>query len=69
MQYDPKSTLKEFNILMSDIRKAIPDQYSAFVNQKEVITKSARIEKKDQVVTTSNCKCYSKMPCFAYRVQ
>jgi len=46
MQYDPKSTLKEFNILMSDIRKAIPDQYSAFVKQKEIITKSARIEEK-----------------------
>ena len=46
MQYDPKSTLKEFNILMLDIRKAIPDQYSAFLDQKEVITKSARVDGK-----------------------
>lgn len=46
MQYDPESTLKEFNLLMSDIRKTIPEQYSAFLNEKDAITKSARIDEK-----------------------
>ncbi|MDD5613600.1 MAG: carboxymuconolactone decarboxylase family protein [Candidatus Omnitrophica bacterium] len=46
MQYEPKSTLDEFNRLMADIRKSIPDQYQAFISQKDAITKEGTIPEK-----------------------
>ena len=46
MQYDPKETLKEFNKLMTDIRKSIPNEYSAFINIKDTLVKSGRLPEK-----------------------
>lgn len=61
MQYDPKATLKEFNLLMSDIRKSIPEQYSAFLNEKKIITKSGKVDEKTKwlllLVSSVTQKC------------
>ena len=46
MQYDPKETLEEFNRLMVDIRKTIPESYEAFINEKDVVTKSGKVPEK-----------------------
>ena len=46
MQYDPKGTLDEFNRLMTDIRKAIPETYGAFIKEKEAITGKGKIPEK-----------------------
>lgn len=46
MQYDPKGTLDEFGKLMVDIKKTIPEEYAAFIGEKDVITKSNRLPAK-----------------------
>jgi alkylhydroperoxidase/carboxymuconolactone decarboxylase family protein YurZ len=46
MQYNPKETLSEFNQLMRDIEKAIPEHYKAFINEKTTITRSGKIDEK-----------------------
>lgn len=46
MQYDPKGTVDEFNRLMTDIRKAIPEQYDAFIKEKEVFTAEGKVPEK-----------------------
>lgn len=46
MRYNPKETLDEFNKLMLDIEKTIPEQYKAFINEKTAITKKGRIDEK-----------------------
>lgn len=46
MQYDPKATISEFNRLMTDIRQTIPDEYGAFIGEKEAITKDGRLPEK-----------------------
>jgi alkylhydroperoxidase/carboxymuconolactone decarboxylase family protein YurZ len=46
MMYEPKATLGEFNKLMTEIRQAIPEEYGAFINEKEKITKSNRLPEK-----------------------
>ncbi len=46
MQYDVKNTLEEFNELMRDIRKTIPEQYGEFIKEKESIIHSGKIQKK-----------------------
>ncbi|MFA5088252.1 MAG: carboxymuconolactone decarboxylase family protein [Candidatus Omnitrophota bacterium] len=46
MQYDPKKTVEEFNVLMTDIRKAIPKEYDVFINGKQAITQANRVPEK-----------------------
>jgi len=46
MQYDSKSTLKEFDRLMTDIARAIPHPYKAFIDEKKAITQSGKIDEK-----------------------
>ncbi len=46
MRYNPKETLDEFNKLMLDIEKTIPEQYKAFINEKTTITKKGKIDEK-----------------------
>jgi alkylhydroperoxidase/carboxymuconolactone decarboxylase family protein YurZ len=46
MQYDTTKTMDEFNKLMVDIRQTVPDQYAAFMNEKEKITKSGKVDEK-----------------------
>ncbi|HOX22923.1 MAG TPA: carboxymuconolactone decarboxylase family protein [Elusimicrobiales bacterium] len=46
MQYDPKKTREEFNQLMVDVRKSIPEEYQAFIAQKEKLMKSGRVPDK-----------------------
>lgn len=46
MQYEPKNTLTEFNKLMTDIRQTIPEQYGAFISEKEALTRSGSIDEK-----------------------
>mgnify|MGYP000532060111 CR=1 FL=1 len=46
MQYDPKKTLDEFDSLMRDIAKAIPEQYKAFINEKQAFTKMGKVDEK-----------------------
>jgi alkylhydroperoxidase/carboxymuconolactone decarboxylase family protein YurZ len=46
MQYDPKKTMDEFDSLMRDIAKTIPEQYKAFVSEKQVITKPGKVDEK-----------------------
>jgi alkylhydroperoxidase/carboxymuconolactone decarboxylase family protein YurZ len=46
MQYNPKETLDEFNLLMRDIEKTIPEQYRAFIGEKAAITKAGKVDEK-----------------------
>jgi alkylhydroperoxidase/carboxymuconolactone decarboxylase family protein YurZ len=46
MQYDPKETLAEFNKLMADIKTAIPEEYAAFICEKDKLTKSGKVPEK-----------------------
>ncbi len=46
MQYEVKETLDEFSRLMSDINKSIPEEYAAFLKEKETIVKSGKIPEK-----------------------
>ncbi|MEW5894913.1 MAG: carboxymuconolactone decarboxylase family protein [Candidatus Omnitrophota bacterium] len=46
MLYEAKETLQEFNQLMTDIRKTIPVQYDAFIQEKTTVTKTGRIDEK-----------------------
>ncbi|MEA3489507.1 MAG: carboxymuconolactone decarboxylase family protein [Candidatus Omnitrophota bacterium] len=46
MRYEPGKTLKEFNELMTDIRKAIPEQYDTFIKEKDMLTKSGKLPEK-----------------------
>ena len=46
MTYTPKQTLDEFNRLMTDIRKTIPEQYDAFIGEKETLTKDVKLPAK-----------------------
>ena len=46
MQYEVKETLDEFSRLMSDINKAIPEEYSVFIKEKEAILKSGKLPEK-----------------------
>ncbi|HPS19616.1 MAG TPA: carboxymuconolactone decarboxylase family protein [Candidatus Omnitrophota bacterium] len=61
MQYEPKKTLKEFNALMTDIRKTIPAEYKAFIDQKEQLTKSGKLPGKTKwlllLVSSVTNKC------------
>jgi alkylhydroperoxidase/carboxymuconolactone decarboxylase family protein YurZ len=61
MQYDPKKTLDEFDNLMLDIAKAVPEQYKAFLMEKQAFTKSGRIDEKTKwlllLVSSVTQKC------------
>ena len=46
MQYKIKETLDEFSRLMSDINKSVPEEYAAFLKEKETIVKSGKIPEK-----------------------
>lgn len=46
MRYEPKKLLEEFDRLMADVKKAIPDQYAAFLNEKQTLTKAGKIPEK-----------------------
>lgn len=46
MEYEPKKRLDEFKKLMVDIRKAIPDDYAAFINEKQHLIKGGLIDEK-----------------------
>ncbi|MCK4851772.1 MAG: carboxymuconolactone decarboxylase family protein [Candidatus Omnitrophica bacterium] len=43
MEYDTLKTLKEFNELMTGIRKAIPDEYDVFIKEKDRVMKSGKL--------------------------
>lgn len=62
MQYDPKGTLDEFNKLMVDIRKAIPEQYDAFMNEKQHITKTGSVDEKTKWLLTLVSSVTQKCP-------
>lgn len=61
MQYDPKKTLDEFEVLMKDIAKTIPEEYKAFINEKQTITKTGKIDAKTKwlllLVSSVTQKC------------
>ncbi len=46
MEYEPKKTLEEFKKLMVDIRGAIPNQYEAFIGEKEAVLKKGKLSSK-----------------------
>ena len=46
MQYEVKKTLVNFSDLMKDIERSVPKEYAAFINEKEVITKSNKLDAK-----------------------
>jgi alkylhydroperoxidase/carboxymuconolactone decarboxylase family protein YurZ len=46
MEYDSKKILEQFNAAMVDIRKAIPNEYEAFIKEKETILRAGKIPEK-----------------------
>ncbi len=61
MQYDTKKTLNEFGDLMLDIAKAVPEQYKAFLAEKESFTKTGKVDEKTKwlllLVSSVTQKC------------
>ncbi|HRZ40681.1 MAG TPA: carboxymuconolactone decarboxylase family protein [Candidatus Omnitrophota bacterium] len=61
MRYDVKNVLSEFNLLMEDIKKSIPQEYDAFLAEKSVLTKDGRIKAKNKwlllLVASVAAKC------------
>lgn len=46
MKYDPQALLEEFNQLMGDIKRTIPEQYDVFIAEKEKLMKSGKVPEK-----------------------
>lgn len=61
MDCNPKKILKDFAIAMNNIRKTVPDEYSAFIKEKEVILKQGKIGEKTKwlllLVASLSQKC------------
>jgi len=61
MRYETKETLEEFNRLMVGIRKAVPREYEAFINEKKVVTRSGKLPEKTKwlllLATSVTQKC------------
>jgi alkylhydroperoxidase/carboxymuconolactone decarboxylase family protein YurZ len=62
MQYNPKETLDEFNRLMLDIEKAIPEQYKAFINEKAAITRKGKVDEKTKWLLLLTASVTQKCP-------
>ncbi|MDD4294086.1 MAG: carboxymuconolactone decarboxylase family protein [Candidatus Omnitrophica bacterium] len=70
MRYDVKNTLNEFNSLMNDIRKNIPEEYSAFIEQKAVLTKDGKLPSKQKWLILLAVSVIAKCPiCIPKAVQ
>jgi len=70
MQYDVKSTMKEFNRLMADIRKTIPAEYEAFIANKAALTRSGRLPEKSKWLLLLVASVSHKCPvCIAMAVE
>ena len=48
MDYEPKKMLNDFKKIMVDIKHSIPEQYSAFLHEKESVMKSGKITDKNK---------------------
>lgn len=46
MEYNAQQLLKQFNEAMVDIRKTIPKEYEAFIQEKEALTRTGKIPEK-----------------------
>ena len=61
MEYNAKELLKQFNESMVDIRKAVPQEYEAFIKEKETLIRSGRIPEKTKwlllLVASTTQKC------------
>ncbi len=61
MQYDPKKTMNEFDSLMQDITKTIPEQHKAFICDKQAVTNPGKVDEKTQwlllLVSSVTQKC------------
>jgi alkylhydroperoxidase/carboxymuconolactone decarboxylase family protein YurZ len=66
MQYEVKKNIEEFNRLMVDIRKSVPAEYEAFINNKAAMTKGGRIDEKTKwlllLVASVSQKCPACVP-------
>ncbi len=70
MQYDPKTTVDEFDRLMLDIRKTIPEHYAAFINEKSAMTKDGKLPEKTKWLLTLVASVTQKCPvCIPRAVQ
>ncbi len=61
MVYDPKEILKSFNERMTDIKKTVPEEYDAFIKEKEIVLKSHELAEKTKwlllLVSSVSQKC------------
>ena len=48
MPFDAAQTIAEFDSLMADIKKSVPDEFKAFIHEKGAITRTGRITEKDK---------------------
>jgi len=70
MQYDTTKTIEDFNKLMVDIRQTVPDQFAAFMNEKEKITQTGKVEEKTKWLLLLVSSVTQKCPvCIARAVQ
>ena len=70
MNYDIRNSLAEFNSLMTDIRKNIPNEYEAFINQREALTKSGKLKEKNKWLILLAVSVIAKCPiCIPKAVQ
>ena len=61
MHYETKKTILEFERLMGNIKKAVPQEYEAFIHEKEIMTKTGKIPEKTKwlllLVSSATAKC------------
>lgn len=70
MQYDTGKTRKEFDRLMADIRHAVPQEFEAFIKEKETVMKSGRIPEKNKWLLLLVASVSHKCPvCIAMAVE
>lgn len=70
MSFDPKTILKDFNDAMGDIRKTIPEEYDAFIREKEMMTKSDQLPEKTKWLLVLIASVSQKCPvCITRAVQ
>ncbi len=66
MEYTPKRNLDEFKKIMVDIKKTIPEHYSAFINEKQHIIKEGIISEKTKwlllLIASLSQKCSVCVP-------
>jgi len=62
VECDPKKNLNEFNRLIADIGRIVPEEYKAFINEKQSIMKDGKISEKTKWLLMLSSSLAQKCP-------